>query len=175
MQPLAVKQIAQLFVDGDNATTPSDKGNKLVSIVKLLFSSIPGIKFVAENIVNDKGSVEIDLAFLNFQYEQGLFEFATIILVECKNWAAKVDAKAVRDFASKLERKRQTYGFMFCASGITGDEDEQTAAYDELRHNFAVKGIHILVFSRKELEECTCISDFLDAVRQKISDIIFRA
>jgi hypothetical protein len=97
-----------------------------------------------------------------------------MILVECKNWDANVDASSIRDFAAKLRRKRQKFGLLFCGTGITGAIDGVSAAHDEIRQQFS-DDIQIVTFSRAEVEAFRSEADFISAARRKLAELIFRA
>ena len=49
------------------------------------------------------------------------------IIVECKNTGDKVDAKAVRDFASKVIQTSCNSGILITKKGISGDVEKEAA------------------------------------------------
>jgi hypothetical protein len=69
------REIRRLFADGDKASTPLEKGDKLAAIAKLLLETVPGVVFVDEKVLNDRKSVEVDIVFMNSRLESGFFFF----------------------------------------------------------------------------------------------------
>jgi hypothetical protein len=155
--------------------TAQQKGDCLENIAALVFGAVPGLELVERKAVNIAGSIEIDLVFLNNLHKNGFVDFERILVVECKNWDAPVDARAVRDFRVKLERKKRQYGFLVAAKGITGDPAEGTAAYDEIRMALVEHGLYIIVLNRTEIERLRTTADFVRLAHSKMAKIIIDA
>ena len=85
--------------------------------------------------------------------------FPAAILIECKNWDAPVDVTAVTDFIFKLMAKYVELGIMVAASGITGDREQLTAAYQRIAIAQS-KGHRVLIITLEDLRAVRTTEDF---------------
>jgi hypothetical protein len=115
------------------------------------FSAIPGVELVGVRRKTEGESEEIDLYFRNRALPDGLAFFPTNLLVECKNWSAKVGSAEVGWFSEKLENTPRSIGILIAAQGLTGDTETPRNAHWELAMS-AAKGRTILVIDQEELE-----------------------
>ena len=71
---------------------------------------------------------QIDLLIRNLHAADPILgEFGKYIIRECKNTGDKVDAKAVRDFASKVIQTSCNSGILITKKGISGDIKKEAA------------------------------------------------
>ena len=97
------------------ALTPGRRGSLLESFMRLLLSSIPG--FVAASSNYRSRSEEIDVCFRNESTDPFWLKYKPLILVECKNWTAKLPGRSELDaFASKIRRRRAVCDLGFFVS-----------------------------------------------------------
>ena len=52
MSLVSQAEVARLFLDGDQAASTNEKGEKLAAVTKLIFGAVEGVKFIKEKIVN---------------------------------------------------------------------------------------------------------------------------
>ncbi|KJC64652.1 restriction endonuclease [Agreia bicolorata] len=143
--------VAELFARGDAARTTSEKGDALEELIVYLFELVPGISNTTRKARNPGGVAEIDVAFWNDGPPDGLRQFDAFILIEAKNWSAKVGYTEIVLFKEKLENRGMSFGILVAASGITGDATSRTAAYNAL-YSYLSAGRHILILTRAEIE-----------------------
>jgi len=165
------QKIAALLADGDAATTAPEKGKKFEELIKLAFGYVPGLKFYKSNILNNAGSEEIDVAFFNNKSKSGFPFLPFLLLVECKNWSVPVGAVNVREFSTKLKHRACAHGVLVAANGITGNQQDRTAAHDAVRMALATEGISIIVVTRAEIEAWNSAADIVDLFKLKLCEL----
>ena len=113
------KLARQLMDEVKRAKTPDEKGSSLEILMAYLFLTSPGFE-VLRNLVSF--DAQIDLLIRNLHTSDPILdEFGKYIFVECRNIKEKVDAKAIRDFASKVIQASCNSGILITKKGITGD------------------------------------------------------
>lgn len=99
--PIDVKKTAELL----DAISENSDGHLLEDLVRSLFETIPGVAHYAQDVLSASGNEEIDIAFSNRGDPDGLVNFGSDVLVECKAQGKPVSAADVSWFATKLRRR----------------------------------------------------------------------
>ena len=118
-------ELAAIATEGDS----QKKGRMLERTIGKLFCSIPGVTLEGEDVVNAFGSEEIELIFWNEQHDLGFRFLDCPLVVECKGWSRPISGREVRYFATELRDKGRRNGVFVALNGITGDEQNLTAAF----------------------------------------------
>lgn len=119
------KLARQLMEEVKRAKTSDEKGSSLEILMAYLFLTSPGFE-VLRNLVSF--DAQIDLLIRNLHTSDPILdEFGKYIFVECRNIKEKVDAKAIRDFASKVVQASCNSGILITKKGITGDAEREAA------------------------------------------------
>jgi len=149
-----------LIAKVDGAATPDTKGNTFEDLAQYLLSCLKGVEIAHRDAVMQ--SEEIDLVVWNARTDEVLRSWSDVILVECKNWSSKVDAKNTSWFLSKLEERSLNTGLLIAASGVTGDYDsgDPTGARDVIRKALG-KGIRIITITMDDLRQINSHDDLL--------------
>ncbi|MER5697875.1 restriction endonuclease [Streptomyces mirabilis] len=144
-------EISRLIGIGkDKSLSTKERGDALESLVCYLLKEIPGVLTRSNGIDPFRGS-EIDISVANAQTGMWMNVLPSLFLVECKNWDAPVDVKAVGAFILKLHEKGVELGVMVAANGVTGNQDNLTAAY--MKINLAQQaGRRVLVVTLDDLK-----------------------
>jgi hypothetical protein len=151
MVAIVQQDIIDHLAAGDAGNT-DQKGKALEDVVEHTMCLIDGVGLIDRNVEDLPGSLEIDLILYNHQVKgTGLPFFPPLLIVECKNWAAPVNAATLRAFTSKVHRMKLKFGLLVAANGITGDAADMTAAHAHLRDVFNRDDEIILVITRAEL------------------------
>jgi hypothetical protein len=161
-------RVRDAFLAGDEATTATERGRILETLIAYLLACCPGTRHVANNSLNSAGSSEVDVCFWNSQFVGSLDFLPQILIVECKNTAERVGSAAIRVFVGKLEEMRLDHGILIAANGITGDAESLRAAHDVIRTTFHLKHIKIIVLTRNELEGLRDIEELIRLLQDKI-------
>jgi len=172
MPRFSQRHIARRLAEGDAAGTTEEKGAALEDVVLRSFCRLPGIGFLRRDQTNDAGSSEIDILLYNERHLAGLPFLPDYLIFECKNWAAPVDSVTVSDFVTKVRNSRLGLGILVAANGITGDQQQRTAANDVIRRAFDRDNIKLLVITRVEMEALRSTADIVTLVRNKFADLI---
>ena len=102
-----------------------DKGKALERLMAYLFLSAGGFQ-VKTNVITFDG--ELDLVVRNLATANPMLrEFGRYMLVECKNIFAAVDAKTIRDFASKIVTHSCRTGILISRRGYSGQRESSAA------------------------------------------------
>lgn len=129
-----------LLKNTKEATTNDEKGKSLEILMAYLFLASQGFE-VLHNLKSPDSQHDLLIRNLNTA-DPILSEFGKYLFVECRNIEDKVDAKAVRDFASKVIHASCNSGILIAKSGITGDADGNGARMTILkiyqRHNAVI-------------------------------------
>jgi Holliday junction resolvase-like predicted endonuclease len=112
-------------------TTKYGKGRKLEELLSIMINLSDDFHIVKRNVRTK--SEEIDLVVENVSRSAFFSQLRSpLMLVECKNWTSKVDAKEVRDFAQKLQNRSKmlcNVGILVAVSGVTRDANEELLGY----------------------------------------------
>ena len=164
------QRIQRLFKLGEDAETTTERGQALEDLVCYLFEKVPGIEIAERNKLNAFQTEEIDIALWNAKKAKGLYFLPHILLVECKNWSSPVGSQEVAYLASRLAVRGCDYGFLVACNGVTGHEQNLTAAHFELSTALA-KGLRILVVTRTEIESLQDTDDLVHLVKKKLCQL----
>lgn len=126
----------------ENAESSYDKGICLEDLVNYFINCIQGLKVTKRRAKT--GTEELDLICCNVSENEQLWELGPVILVECKNWANKVDTKVVRSLSYIMDKKGISSLLLFTKNGVTSKAREEIVR--QATHNKL-----ILVFNLKEL------------------------
>lgn len=152
----------------DGAANTVERGRILEALIAYLLSCCPGVRHFNSNNLNAAGSSELDVCFWNNRRLGSLDFLPQILIVECKNTAARVGSPDVRIFLHKLITMRLDLGILVAANGITGDPNCVTAAHDVIRTAFHTSHIRLIVLTRAELEALETLDDLICLLQDKI-------
>ena len=172
---LPFRKIAKRLAAGDAAGTTVEKGAALEDVVSWTFCSLPGLRILKRDFIDRAGGAEIDLLLYNDPRSTPVGFLSEFPMIECKNWNNAVNSATVRDFVAKLRACRLTVGILVAANGITGDEDDQTAANDTIRQAFDADGIRIIVIKRSEIEGFRSKESFIEFLQERYGEVILRS
>jgi hypothetical protein len=142
------------------------KGRLLERMIADLFTSIPGLTLDGEDIVNAFKSEEVDLIFWNDQHDEGFRFLDCPLIVECKGWSRPVAGREVRYFATELKDKGRRNGIFVALNGITGDEQNLTAAFFYVAA--MIEGVQVLVLTGEELAALQYAEGLISIFRSKL-------
>lgn len=143
------------------------KGRLLERMIAQLFGLLPGVTLEDEDVVNAFGSEEIDLIFWNQQHEAGLRFMDCPLIVECKGWSRPVAGREVRYFATELKDKGRRNGVFVALNGITGNEQNLTAAFFHVAAAM-IEGVQVLVLTGEELAGLGHAEDLVPIFKRKL-------
>ena len=158
----------QQFVDtGNAAPNTAVKGQALEDLICYVFGEVPGISITMRNAMNAFHNEEIDVALWNEQLADGFPFLSNIVLIECKNWSNAVSSVEVNWFDTKLRNRGLDFGILVCANGITGDQQQLTAAHDTVSKALMEKR-RLVVVTVAELLAMADTSDLVDLIKEKL-------
>ncbi len=158
----------QNFVDtGNAAPNTAVKGQALEDLICYVFGEVPGISITKRNAMNAFHNEEIDVALWNEQDPAGLPFLSNIVLIECKNWSTAVGSIEVNWFDTKLRNRGLDFGILLCANGITGDQQQLTAAHDTVSKALMEKR-RLVVITVDELLAMTETDGLVTLVKEKL-------
>lgn len=143
------------------------KGKMLEQIISELFGYLPGLELEGEDVVNAYRSEEVDLIFWNAQHDDGLRFLDCPLIVECKGWSKPVAGREVRYFATELKDKGRRNGIFVALNGITGNEENLTAAFFHVAAAM-IEGVQVLVITGEELIAMQYAEDLITIFRKKL-------
>ena len=152
---------------GDAAPNTAVKGQALEDLICYAFGEVPGISITMRNAVNAFHNEEIDVALWNEQVADGFPFLSNIVLIECKNWSSAVGSAEVNWFDTKLRNRGLDFGILVCANGITGDQQQLTAAHDTVSKALMEKR-RLVVITVAELLAMTDTNDLTNLIKQKM-------
>jgi hypothetical protein len=170
MGRITASQVRAILDRCDVASDGSARGRAFEDVICYVFGQVPGVAITRRNSLNAAGSEEIDVAFWNRMHPRGFYFLPRIILVECKNWSQPVGSSEVDWFGSKLRRRGLSFGVLFAANGITGDNAELTAAHDIIRASLA-EGCQIVVVTRNEIEQIPTTEALVRLMQEKLCEL----
>jgi hypothetical protein len=171
MPRLSSTLVSDCFNRVASGATTTQKGAALEDLICHLFGIVPGVSVAIRNVLSPFGTEEVDVVFWNKMLPDGLFFLHHLILVECKNWSARVDGETVAYFATRLRHLGCTDGILVAANGITGDPATFTGAHHQIMLAL-VDDRKILVLTRSELEALRSIRQLVDLLQQKRLQLI---
>lgn len=163
---------ASLLDAVDTANGSVDKGKALEELLAYLLESIPGSTDLRRNVINEFGTEEIDLIFLQQPCPDGLWFLSSLILVECKNWSHPVDSRATSYFADGIRTRGCDTGILVAASDISGTAARPSAGRFVTATHLMRDGVKVLVVTLEELHQITCIAEFVALLRQSLMDLV---
>jgi len=154
-QERATKQsVKKLWKLVKKQTNPKRKGKVFEEFVKLFLGLEQGFRIAKPNFKTK--SEEIDILIRNKVLAPHWVTYnSPFIMVECKNWSEKVEAKHIRDFISKIRNHEgySTMGFYFVVNGFTsGCRDELVGLRNSPMKLALIDGNMIDKFLNGELE-----------------------
>lgn len=134
------------------ALTAKEKGDRLEDLATYLFLLIPGF-IPRRNLLDETLAFETDIVIRNLNVNSNVVSdlLGRHFLIECKNWESPVGVKDVGYFLYRIRLTHAHFGIIFAKSGITGDEDQQKAAYSLIRKAFHEDGSICIVFDNNSL------------------------
>lgn len=166
--------VAAMLSAGDAGNT-AIKGEALESVVSGTFCLLEGVGVIKRNMLDNAGSMEIDILLYNQRHPAGLPFLPSHLIIECKNWAAPVDSATLTVFTGKLHKCRVDFGILVAANGVTGNRDDRTRAQAHLRSVFDREGLKVMVITRPEIEHLRDTDDLGAMMREKYGDCIMGA
>lgn len=166
--------ISARLAAGDLGNT-AEKGAALEAVVAETFCQLDGVGVIKRNIIDNAGSLEIDILLYNQRHPIGLPFLPNHLIIECKNWQAAVNSATLTVFTGKLHKFRVDFGILVAANGITGDPNDRTAAHAHLRSVYDRDGRIVIVVTRAELEALRTTEDLGSLIREKYGDSIMGA
>jgi hypothetical protein len=157
------------------ALTTKEKGDRLEELATYLFLLIPGL-IPRRNLLEETLAFESDIVIRNLTMSANVITelLGRHFLVECKNWEETVGVRDIGYFLYRMRLTHAHFGVIFAKSGITGNEDQEKAAYSLIRKAFHEDGNICVVISNEDL---TCISQaestFWPLLLEKIERIRF--
>lgn len=165
--PRLSRGIVQQYLDeGDRSQSSAGKGRALEALICYMFECVPGVTVQFRNITDQANAQEIDVGLWNEQHRRGLFGFPSIILVECKNWAAAVSTDEVGWFDRKLRDRGQDFGVLVAANGITGNPDRLTSSHQIISDALKERR-EIVVVTRDDIVSIVDTSGLVTLLKQK--------
>lgn len=159
------------LAEARGAATAQERGDLFALVIRAVFESIPGVPSTRGKILNFSGSQEIDIALWNSAHDAGLrFISENVILIECKNWDARVTSAEVAWFDTKLRQRHLKFGIVFAANGVTGDPVLRSAAQHIIAQALA-EGRLIIVLTASELAALGRPEDLVELLKDKIFDL----
>jgi len=138
-------------------------------------AKIPGVRLEDRDFIAAGGSEELDVVFWNDRLPSALHFLPNVLLFECKNWNHPVDSAAVSFFLEKLRARHLEYGFLIAANGITGDENELTAAHNHVNRFFTRDRCGLLIFDRQEIQALQNTTQLIRLIQHKIALLVMKA
>lgn len=158
---------------GAAATTTTAKGRALEDLICYVFQQIPGIHLTMRNQTNVFLTEEVDVAFFNDAAPNGLSGLPDVILVEAKNWSARVGSAEVAWFDYKVASRGMPLGIIVTTLGITGDPDELTRAH-KIVSDALQKKRRLIVITIAELQVLADTDQLVQLIKKKILEVVVR-
>jgi hypothetical protein len=168
MAKYSLEHIQRLLTEADAAATADEKGDKLEELVCYLFGVIPGVEFIAKNILDGNRAHELDVVFWNDQRISELHFLDAIIITECKHTQHPVGSIDVGWFVRKLQDRGAACGILISLNGITGERDGVSNAHSEVLSAMIRDRIKILVITREDILNLSTTEQLVSLLREKI-------
>jgi hypothetical protein len=170
MPPVDQARMTEFVDAGLNGNTTAEKGRALENLVCYLFDLVPGVSITHRNELNAFETEEIDVAVWNDGGLDGLSFLPNIILIECKNWSARVSSAEVSWFDHKLRSRGLDFGILIAARGITGNAADLTAAHSVVASALRDRR-RLLVITTDELLALPTTEALAYLIKQKLCDL----
>ena len=169
--PVIDRAIVQAHLDqGRNRQTTAQQGRALEDLICYVLGCVPGIAITHRNEMNVFQTEEIDVAVWNDALGDGLFFLPNIVLVECKNWSARVGSAELSWFDAKLRTRGLTFGILVTTLGITGQAADLTAAHAVIAAALR-DGRRLIVISTDELLAVGSAEALVHLIKLKLCDL----
>jgi restriction endonuclease len=160
--------LATLITQVDGAPNANDKGSSFELLAKYLFENLDGVEVHQHDI--QMAAEEIDIVLWNSQREDVLRPWDPVILVECKNWTSRVDAKALDSFIAKVRRRALKTAIFVAANGVTGgfvagDGKELGAA--SIIASALQEGIRVIVITMDDIRGLASLDDLRSLIKSR--------
>jgi len=164
------QETVQGFVNAGMAGTTAQQGKALEDLACYVFGLVPGIAITRRNALNVFDTEEIDVALWNDGAANGLFFLPNLLLVECKNWSARVGSAEVSWFDAKLRSRGLEYGLLISPLGITGHAQDLTAAHSVVAGALRERR-RLLIVTTAELLALAHTDDLVLLIKEKLCDL----
>lgn len=145
------------------------KGRALEELMADMFTRVDGLEILKRNA--RLKAEELDLVVKN-NLTTGFWRIAgSPLIVECKNWSAKVGAREISVLVDKLQSLSPDarVGILVAVNGITGDSyRDAMLKVREARQ----RGQYILVLERKDLEEIATGAQLSKVIERKYDETL---
>lgn len=142
------------LLDKVNGNTPTtkEKGDWLEDLATYLFLLIPGL-VPRRNLLEENLVFETDIVVRNLNTNSNIFAdlLGRHFLVECKNWETSVGVKDIGYFLYRIRLTHANFGVILAKRGVTGDEEQEKAAYGLIRKAFHEDGNICIVLNNDSL------------------------
>ena len=147
-----LRALADLLVNRATAPglTKKQLGDTLETLMRYLFASERGFEVLGPSSGPD---TQHDVLVRNGHADSALAAMGEYLLVECKNWATKVRAPVVREFAGRLQSTAVRTGVLVARASISGASSRasRTGARLTISKEFAHDRTAILVLAESDL------------------------
>lgn len=135
-----------------NAISSKEKGDWLEDLAAYLFLLIPGL-VPRRNLLEETMAFETDVVVRNLSASTNIFAdlLGRHFLVECKNWETPVGVQDIGYFLYRVRLTHARFGVILAKSGITGDKQQERAAYSLIRKAFHEDGTTCIVIDNRHL------------------------
>jgi len=172
--PVIDQVVVQGLVAADAAAiTAPAKGKALEDLICYIFEQVPGISITRRNQLNAFHNEEIDVAFFNDRVPTGFFFLPDLILIEAKNWSARVGSVEVSWFDRKIESRGLPFGILVAKNGVTGNAEDLTAAHQTIALGLA-KQRRLIVITVAELIGLADTDELVALVKSKLCDLALK-
>lgn len=159
----------ELLLKTDKANSSKEKKESLEELAAYLFSSCEDLfKVVERNKLTTTAEIDAVVAQNTFIREWGEY-----FIIECKNWKKPVGAPVISRITGNLQKYKCRIGILFSKEGVTGENYHY--AKGEIREQFLLNNLIILVFDKEDLEKIAQGENFLDLLEKKYRDLKFSA
>ena len=170
MAAISQKKVRNFVDRSRRARKTKTQGQIVEDLVCYLVESVPGISVTKRNILNAYHSEEVDVGIWNEKSASGFYFLPNTILIEAKNWSAAVGSQDVVSFIAKLKARGLEFGFLVALNGITGSQQDITAARDHIRQALHDR-ISVVVVKRADFEKFKSGRDFVEFVKEKLCEL----
>lgn len=151
--PINVAYFSSLLEQVNNDVIEAkEKGDRLEDLASYLFLLLPALT-PRRNLLEETLAFESDIVIRNLNPDSNLIAdlLGRHFLVECKNWESRVGVQSVGYFLHRMRLTHAHFGIIFAKSGITGDEQQEKAAYSIIRKSFHEDGSICVVIDNNNL------------------------
>ena len=159
-------------VNSDAATT-KEKGDRLEDLATYLFLTISGF-LPRRNLLEETLAFESDIVVRNLANNVLADLLGRHFLAECKNWERSVGVQEIGYFLYRMRLTHARFGILFAKRGITGDQNQEQAAYSLIRKAFHEDGNICIVIDNDSLNSlCRSEVTFWPLILERIERIRF--